>query len=399
MYLLLAAAIALIFAFALSAFYSMVSVFLIVLFVSWWILAFIVTASDDDNLVFCHGMEKFEDMKGEAEWWIFLLPFWMLMYAVVGGLVTAPIWFIMSNVNRKALKLVGLISTVVCLSILCAVGVILHISPLWVYKFIHYGWIIAAYIVLPVAAIAIVAGLEVTYSIPAKLARTMMAIAGVLVPLMIVGVVRSASATYELSTARDMHALANSPAGYDALFYLENDIDFTDEDVSWYGELDEFEAIFDGGGHTLRNMKVERTMDMISDMAQRLGFVGYNNGVIRKLNFQNCDFTITSQEFEHTYHNKYEIEFGILAGYNNGIITDCNLIDCRAKYTTPSNTAGKNNVYVNLTVGRVNDGGTSDKIENVYVTDNNAIKDDPFYVDSEGKISWIAVSKKAPGTN
>ncbi len=134
---------------------------------------------------------------------------------------------------------------------------------------------------------------------------------------------------YRISTKEDLVSLPYYP---NAHFILMNDIVFTDGDFSaggdWYGDGQgwqpigspsrPFSGIFDGDGHTVSGLRVDRTE--VGNVYG--GLFGYVTGTVKDLTLTDAKVSVTS-----TGRTVYA---GILAGYSSGIIENCHVTDtCR----------------------------------------------------------------------
>lgn len=384
MYIILSLVVSLLTSYALSSFYSFFIVFLISFVSVLCLSCFIDTLSTKSNNCFNAGIYMISsDELWEAIGYLTLLPLWLFLFVgVVGGLLLAPIWYFISHTKSSISSKVFLWTIVTLMAILYIFGIILLINPMVIYKMLHYGWIIGLFIGIAVLGLIITIVWRHNLSIN-KGVTALMSIGSIgLIPVMILGVVLSLNATYYISKAEDMKVLANAPTNYNTAFVLENDIDFTDKDVSWFGGQKKFEGIFDGQGYTLSNIHVKtkcKSMNSGSDSHQGLGFVRENWGIIRNLNFKDCSFTITPKSSDGEY---YDLSFGIITAFNAEKITNVNIIDCYAKYTIGS----KADANVSISVGE--NSGYSEA-ENINVINNNPI-DESFY--TEDGINWKKIS-------
>ena len=393
MYPLIAVLIAAVFGFALAGSFNFFLTFIIAFFAAFCLLTFVDTMINGENLAFAAGCVAF---KGLAKLWLLWLFYFspaiiFVLIAIVGGIITAPIWYFISNSKTTTVKKTVLLVMVAALSILFVAGIALLVSPISVYRIIHYGWIIGLFIAIPIISFIISLVLKGTGMIKGGTLAMLIVACVVLIPMMIVGVSNSKNATYEIYTAEDMKAFGNAPTNYNTVFMLMNDIDFTDKDVSWFGGQKEFEGIFDGQGYTLSNIVVKtkcKTMREFSlwganNSPQGLGFVRSNTGIIRNLNFEDCKFTITNKSSSIT---NYDMHFGIIAAENlSGKIYNCDIINCQAKYQISSGA----DAHMSLSVGTNNSGhsygGSSGEIDDVNVVNDKTL-DESFY--TEDDLTW-----------
>ena len=154
--------------------------------------------------------------------------------------------------------------------------------------------------------------------------------------------------------------------------------------VNGTGDSNRFQGVFDGQGYTLSNMVVKAKCKAMREFyvgwgnsnnsPQGLGFVRSNFGIIRNLNFEDCQFSIIRKS---TSVNNYAMHFGVIAAENNyGKISNCDVINCQAKYVGRSDDA-----HMSLTVGTNGDG----KMEDVNIINDKEL-DKSFYTDDD--LSW-----------
>ena len=293
----------------------------------------------------------------------------------------------------------GLIGTIiigVLLLLFVTVGVLLLINPMLVYKVIHFGWIIGLFIVCPVILCGLTYDMQLTEKMHTAVAICYYIVCIALIPLMIVGVTKSQSATYEIYTADDMRVFGNAPINYDTVFSLEDDIDFTDEDVSsWFGRRKEFDGIFEGNGYTLSNIVLntkDKKVEYGGEITFGFGFVrtNTNSGIIRNVNFENCKFTITfvDNEFKRSYWSD-TYYFGTIAAVNHGgIISNCNIINCQGKYITQSDRIEVRafwDVGLNVKESHYDGAQAIEPLKNVNVINDQPL-DEAFY--EEDDLDW-----------
>ena len=336
MYTLVSAVIGVTFGFAFSNEFVFYKGFLVAFFISFFLLTFIHTLARGTNVMFFLACRVFLAMAPLFFlWFIYGLPgVVFVLLGIVGGFVTAPVWYFVSIVRKEVTRNVALSIMIALLAILICTGAILFIKPIWVYSLVGYGWIIALNIIVPIVVILISIFLKASWLISGKMLKRMIIASALCIPLMIFGILFSRNRTYEIYTAWDMRAFGNAPNSYETVFILQNDIDFEGKDVSWLGKQELFDGIFEGGGYTLSNIKCEVEAERYDINGEgpfyNFGFVGTNNGIIKNLNFENCSFVIDSYNGE----NNDTAYIGILAAYNakNGRIYNCTLKDCYAKY-------------------------------------------------------------------
>ena len=320
-YLVASAVIGTTFAYAFSGYFAFHKVFLIVFFSVLYMLTFIHTAKNGTNW-FLNLPNKFDDLIALALilFFLFFLPL---------AIICAPICYFVSEAKENIVTNIILVIVRTFISGVFFIGLLLLIKPILIYKLISYVWIIVIFIALTVISVVFSFVLICKEYVEKETFVSLLVTCIVCIPIVIVGIVTSRNRTYEIYSASDMTAFINAPNGYKALWVLKNDIDFEGEDVSWYGEKDEFFGVFDGGGYTLSNISYVGTPGD-SYYKYCFGFVDRNSGIIKNLNFKNCSFEV------NFYYESEDRDgcFGIIAGINNenANIYDCTLTDCYAKY-------------------------------------------------------------------
>ena len=388
MYSIISLIVGLIFAFSTSSILSFLPAFIFASIIAFVLLTYFdtVLSEENKNPAFLYA-DNLYDTLSEKKWtWaIFLLPalVWFF-FGVVCALIIAPFFYLESLNDERSLK-IRVYALLSLTGIMVIFAVILFVSPMAAYKIMHYGWYIALYVLCPIIIAVMSANLRENNinDTEKKITKWILTLNIAFIPLMIIGLLISRNATYMLNSADDMRVLANAPVNYNTLFVLENDIDFTDEDVSWYGKRKNFSGVFDGQGYTLSNITVDakcRNIKLDNATApQGLGFVRVNTGVIKNLNFEDCRFIVQNKKSRRDGYNMY---FGIIAAYNDrGKIYNCNVIDCQAKYTSDSEVAP----VVSLSVPAIISGEY-----NTYVTDVNV-----SYVDGGDASFYDDVRKKS----
>ena len=407
MYTLVSAVIGLTFGFALSNQVEFHVSFLYAFFIAFFMLTFIHTLAKGCNWMFIIACKVFLGMAPIFFlWFIYALPgVIFVLLGFVGGFITAPIWYFISIVRRETTRnvVVGILMTLI--AVLVVAGVTLFIKPILVYKLVSYGWVIAAFIVIPIVTILISILLNSTYLIEEKTFKILLLTSLLCIPIMIFGVAFSRNRTYEIYTAADMRAFSNAPNNYKTVFVLQNDIDFDGEDVSWFGKQDEFDGVFEGGGYTLSNIHCETDAEYFSsdvwagEDRYSFGFANVNNGIIKNLNFKNCSFIVNcfvGDEFSDGY-------LGVVAGFNSSTakVYNCTLADCYVKYYRYSYTSGSGwwsetntqTITAGYIVGSYS-GGEKSKFEpnsNVVTMTGIWKPDDEFY---ETETNWKFVENK-----
>ena len=386
LYLIISLAVAALMTFALAGILAPIITFIVFFYVSFGILALIHMTAEGTGPVFGIWSSYSMDV---GMFLIMLIP---LLLASILGIIIGPFIFVRAILDDDIGKKLGVFATSALLLALAAVGVLLFIKPIIVYRIIHYGWVVGLFIAASLLLCILIYVLKERESVTDTTASFMWLCTVMLIPLMIVGVMISRSATYEIYTAKDMNVLGRAPINHKTAFIVMEDIDFSDEDVSiWYGKRKLFEGVFDGGNHTFYNINISaEDINLKSDYMRGVGFgfVGSNVGVIRNLNFENCRVTL------HVKHRKYindPMYFGIITGANHGgKISNCNVINCQAKYISDV----KISPHTSLTVGynaRTSQHDYAKEIEPL--VNVNAINDQEIdeYFYKEGGLNWIKI--------
>ena len=124
-----------------------------------------------------------------------------------------------------------------------------------------------------------------------------------------------ATNTYYVYTAEGLNAWATR-ANEDLTVscILMDDIDYNDNEWTAIGDPgNQYAGTFDGGGHTIRNIKIK-------DNAQNNGLFGRiaGGGTVKNLTVENASLTTSGTK-----------NYGIIAGRNDGTIENCVVSSCR----------------------------------------------------------------------
>ena len=120
--------------------------------------------------------------------------------------------------------------------------------------------------------------------------------------------------TYYVYTAEGLDAWATrARTDLTVNCILMDDIDYNNKEWTAIGNtsIDSYSGTFDGGGHTIRNIK-------INDNAQNNGLFGYiaGGGTVKNLTVKNASMTTSSTKY------------GIIAAWNDGTIENCVVSSC-----------------------------------------------------------------------
>ncbi len=344
-YIVMSAIVGLLMAIAFSSFFNFFALFAICFAVSLCILMFFDTIAKEQNCAFKAGCALWVKIhsigRDDGELIVFFL--WCLYFspallfilvAIVGGMLTAPFFYFVNNNRENTLQLSALVIAVGLLLSFVILGIILFFNPFLIYSMMHFGWVIALFIVTAAVCVVLSLVLWKKFLMNKKIAVSMLVTSILLVPIMAVGIVRSLNTTYWLYNAEDFHVLANAPTSEKTLFVLTDDIDFTGKDTSWYGVNQNFYGVFEGRGHKLTNINVEMTprntgkRNHKSNPYYGIGFVLYNGGIIKNVTFENCKISILSDR------SSVLVKFGMICcelDYG-GSIENCNVINCQYKF-------------------------------------------------------------------
>ena len=125
-----------------------------------------------------------------------------------------------------------------------------------------------------------------------------------------------ATNTYYVYTAEGLDAWATKArTDLTVSCILMDDIDYNDKEWTTIGtgntSIESYSGTFDGGGHTIRNIKIK-------DNAQNNGLFGYiaGGGTVKNLTVKNASMTTSSTKY------------GIIAAWNDGTIENCVVSSC-----------------------------------------------------------------------
>ncbi len=336
LYFISAILIGLLFAFAFSSFFNFFALFAICFSVVFFVGLFIHTAVKDCNPLI-HALGAVWETLGI--WFLIAYPILFSVTAVlfVVGAVTAPIWYCIEEKNalydffsvmdEDNVWLVVFILVAAMLVAILAFGGVLLFNPLLIYRLLHFGWIIAIFIVAAIIgltlAIILLVKFEYTYTANRILAIGSVIASVLLIPVLITGLVRSSNATYYMYYAEDFYALVNAPISDKTVFVLKVDMEFEEDELGWFGKQQDFTGIFEGEGHSI-TVQAEFNEPLFGEYDFYFGFVARNKGTIRNVVFKDCRITL-SGECTPEY-------FGLIAGSNYyGTILNCEVIDCQVK--------------------------------------------------------------------
>lgn len=122
-----------------------------------------------------------------------------------------------------------------------------------------------------------------------------------------------ATKTYYVYTADGLDAWAEkAKTDLTVSCILMDDIDYNDKEWTAIGDPgNQYAGTFDGGGHTIRNIK-------INGNAQNNGLFGYiaGGGIVKNLTVKNASMTTSGTKY------------GIIAAWNDGTIENCVVLSC-----------------------------------------------------------------------
>ncbi len=262
-------------------------------------------------------------------------------------------------------------------------------SPEKIFAFIHWGWLLAIYIVVLVITFCAILGFsQDAYKNPeSRLIKfrcsVAMAIVVITAIMALFGMLNANKQTIGISNARELNLIRNLPGAKKAVFVLEDDIDFEGEKFKKFAKTKDFEGVFDGNGHTIKNMVVEKDKKL-KDSSKEFNFGLFkniiNNGVVKNVTFENCNVNMT---FKGTYYQNI-IRAGFITGVNDkGLISDVKFVNSVFSVTydncQPRGTIG-------FVVGNNLEDGT---IKNCSVTNNSPLADDiPYNYFVKYDVSW-----------
>ena len=363
-YLIPAFSIGIVSAIALSSYMHGVLSFLIFSYASLCVMTFIKTLYDGNNVILTG--DYVGDIVSEETWFLFPL----MIPIFVASVVAAPVMCLYNYIEDEYETTSVFVGIISILSVMLLFLLVLFISPQTAYALIPCGGIIPLYIVLS-AVVVVLTSVALHEEGFSTLTTVLFYVgAGLMIVLMIIGINVSMNRTYYISDANDMRGFANSPTSYETVFIVENDIDFEDEDTSWFGGMESFEGIFEGNGYTFSNISFDGYYN-----GEGMGLVAYNEGVIRNINFKDCSFSVKN-DIEGS-----SLNFGIICSVNNGKISNCNIIDCQAKgYKYYSSSSSQTSLKVGYNYGT---------LENVEVTYTR--EEDPEFYNTDA-YKWFKIN-------
>lgn len=135
----------------------------------------------------------------------------------------------------------------------------------------------------------------------------------------------SASTPYEISTGAELAYLAqqvndNSETYEDEYFVLTDDIDLGSEEWTPIGNSStKFNGTFDGDGHTVTGLKIDKDLDTVPYYAGLFGYIN-SAGVVKNVSLYGSIDVVIENEIEVTG----PLYIGSIAGYSNyGKIINC----------------------------------------------------------------------------
>ncbi len=138
----------------------------------------------------------------------------------------------------------------------------------------------------------------------------------------------TAAEPYQIATALDLKNLGSNPSDYDANFILTADIDLSSDSFTeaviaadtdnhaWTFDGDAFTGVFDGKGHTIRNLFINTSVNTSTTDNDYLGLFGKidTGGVVKNLRVENVIITAGDES----------VCIGGIAGLNyKGLILRC----------------------------------------------------------------------------
>ena len=238
--------------------------------------------------------------------------------------------------------------------------ILLIVRPMAVFAFIHWGWVIAATLI--VAVLTVIFTLAIAWEeikedaaiwwwlifIPAFLIpvsiymiskaywtadsepgkkvsgfiKQLLSIASIV--LMIVGLVRVSDSPLEISNSLEFGGISNVPDAYDRDFYLSADIDFGGGSTGAFGAIDNYGGLFDGRGYSIKNLVINKTVSVTDE--EELDEWGRNVvGLFKTINEYGAvkNLIVRDSVINITVDDENTSAFGVIAGRNNGIIDNC----------------------------------------------------------------------------
>lgn len=196
-------------------------------------------------------------------------------------------------------------------------------KPTLVFGFLPYGWMIVLYIVAPVGFFFLFNKVRPLFRWQriAGYVGCILCLGGMIACLSTIGI-----RTVHLSKANDVLAIANMPCAKE--YVLDNDIDMEELRLKPGPKL-KTDCVFDGNGHTLRNITLERV--------KKGAFFFESHGYVRGGLFAECDGTVKNLTISNcrllsddTMTQSGDYKVGTLVGHLSypGKITNCTLVNC-----------------------------------------------------------------------
>ncbi len=211
-------------------------------------------------------------------------------------------------------------------------------KPTIVFGFLPFGWMIALYIIAPVGLFILFNRVRTLFKWQriAGYVGCILCLGGMIACLSTIGM-----RTIHLSQASDMLAIANMPCA--KIYVLDNDIDMEELRLKPGPEL-KADCVFDGNGHTLSNITLERVKKgaffFESHGYVRGGLFAESNGTVKDLTIRNCKLLS-----DDTMTRVGDYSVGTLVGHlsHSGKIINCKLINCEIGFVGENDyTSGSN---------------------------------------------------------
>lgn len=290
-----------------------------------------------------------------------------------------------SRMSKKAKIIIGVIVGWISLSALTSV------VPMIIYNFLEEFIIIAVMAIVIVAISVLTVFLlkraESSSSLVEERAtsRGILLLVGSVLTLgiFVFSIVNIGNVVVQLSDADDFVLMKNMPLAGRGNYLVANDIDFEDKKPEGWGEIKEFTGVFDGGHHTLKNIKFVYDVDKKTN--QSIGMVLNNLGDIKNVSIEDSYFDVDIRTDKDKLISYFY--FGVLAAQQGGdykeggVIDNCRLINVYADIDIYSDSTPQNgsNAFIGCVGGLV--GNNSSVISNCEVFTNDSTKNNGLFID------------------
>lgn len=227
----------------------------------------------------------------------------IIIFAIIGILVSIGIINYLSAVMRSKEKntgeyppllytIVQSLITLVFLSptiLLLVVSIILCSAPGSILNSLHFGWLIAIYVVCFI--ISLIANClllkkraaesydEDNFVMNKIVHRSVLSLicSVAFLVLMVVGLIQTSSHTYQIASLKDLNLLSNLPSAGSQSYVLVDDIDCADNDCSWFSAIEDFDGSIAGNSHIIKNIdasKIDKSKSLFTTNSGSISGLG-----------------------------------------------------------------------------------------------------------------------------